>query len=110
MKSNKKVFLSKDNILPSKNFRQSKLHQSFNFDDEFSFVGTIQKSIDESFSKTFKNKDLTFKITENSIKTITTNTQNNNNLKYKLTIKKRDTSSIGITKNVNYSNYIPSVF
>ena len=31
-------------------------------------------------------------------------------LKFKLIIKKRDTSSIEIIKNVNYFNYIPNVF
>ena len=37
------------------------------------------------------------------------NTKNNTIFKFELTNKKRDTSSIGITKNVNYFKYIPNV-
>tara|TARA_R110002049_G_scaffold130088_1_gene288236 strand:+ start:671 stop:1186 length:516 start_codon:yes stop_codon:yes gene_type:complete len=139
MKSNKKVFLLKDSILSSKIFKfslnfsndvatlceknndsfwtlKNTKHtiigsKSFHYNDYFSSTSTTSRYTDWYFPKLSKGLDLIPLYLKDvaQVEEYKKNTKTNNIFKFKLTNKKRDTSSIGITKNVNYSNYIPNV-
>lgn len=134
MKSNKKVFLLKDSTLSSKIFKFSlnfsndtitlckKNNDSFwtlkntkhsiigskslHYDDYCSSTSTTSSYTDWYFPKLSKSLDLKNVLQVEEYKK---NTKNNTIFKFELTNKKRDTSSIGITKNVNYFKYIPNV-
>ncbi|WP_339886278.1 hypothetical protein [Polaribacter vadi] len=107
MKSNKEVFLLKCSTLSSK---------IFTFSLNFSSDTTAACTKNNDSFWILKNKKHTNTVsTPLNLKNLThfeiskKNTKSIDILKLKLIIKKRDTSSIEITKNVNYFNYIPNV-
>ena len=85
--------------------------KSFHYNDYFSSTSTTSRYTDWYFPKLSKGLDLIPLYLKDvaQVEEYKKNTKTNNIFKFKLTNKKRDTSSIGITKNVNYSNYIPNV-